>query len=192
MSFKPNRNRLLDTLSNGSLLFRGNLPESSNVFVINDVLNSMEIQAKKSNTNFDKKAAFYDFTLISELIEREAYNIEDNFFEQHPNIGKLLHEDIDGIALRTVIFGPKVLGNAMLNVVRKVRATLEDNKGINLYLHCAGGLDRTGIISAGYGLLYQGFSADDAKNVNTAVGLPRNPSFSATIAIEAMVDVLNK
>ena len=190
MSFVPNRTRFLDHLQNGSLLFRGNVPESGGVFVLKDVLDSMEQQAKISGVSFERSAPFYDFTLLSEIFDHDAYNKEDAFFEQHPNIGKLLHDDVDGIAARAIIHGKHALGKAMLDIVKQVHTALEMNGKINVYLHCNAGLDRTGIISAGYGLLYQNYTPEQAKGQNIALGLPRGPNSTSMFAIDAMIGVL--
>ena len=91
------------------------------------------------------------------------------FYRQNPDVGTYTLRDFDFIASASVFVN--ALGQNVDKLVLQVRQLLQETEQpTNLFIR-QGGLDRTGVISAGYAMRYQGFDLQAALQQNVALGL---------------------
>lgn len=144
----------------------------------------MASQARDANAPFNEKASISSFSLLSRFWSRDNTKVERVFYRQNPDVGTYTLRDFDFIASACVFVN--ALGQNVVKLVLQVRQLLQETEEpTNLFIHCQAGLDRTGVISAGYAMRYQGFDLQAALQQNVALGLDRPPYYSSCLCIVA-------
>lgn len=187
-SYKSERLKFLHQEGN-NLLFRSSVPvagdEGCERYFVQDQLRlDMASQARDANAPFNEKASISSFSLLSRFWSRDNTKVERVFYRQNPDVGTYTLRDFDFIASASVFVN--ALGQNVDKLVLQVRQLLQETEQpTNLFIHCQGGLDRTGVISAGYAMRYQGFDLQAALQQNVALGLDRPPNYSSCLCIVA-------
>jgi protein-tyrosine phosphatase len=187
-SYKPERLRFVDQQGN-NLLFRSSVPVAGDegcerYFAQDQLLLDMANQARNANVTLVEKALMSRFSLLSRFWSHDNIKVEKVFYRQNPDVGTYTLRDFDFIASASVFVN--ALGQNVDKLVLQVRQLLQETvEPTNLFIHCQAGLDRTGVISAGYAIRFQGFDLQAALQQNVALGLDRPPDYSSNLCIVA-------
>ncbi|MCK5894924.1 MAG: dual specificity protein phosphatase family protein [Endozoicomonadaceae bacterium] len=192
-SFASSRVKFVDQIGD-NLLYRGNKVIENNEFVFQRVLDAMVSEnSRKTPVNntliapsaLPESIYFIDVNLLTMYNPKEVanFNIENNFFLQYPSVGELVHYDANAIFLKGFLLG--IVGKLTDNIITNLHDLLLEKK-VKLriiYVHCEAGLDRTGIIIAGYAMRYLEYTYTEALALNVKLNL-RNPNMSAQMIIQ--------
>jgi len=158
----------------GNFLFRGNLPIEQNSFSYEDLVKAL----KNATPGGALPAQFFlvDISLLNRINPQEDRHltIEQRFWQQNPQLGKLLNHPVYGS-----LSSPNSYPNAVRKKLEKIptlsntdalvdslenllQSSQANNVPLVLYIHCEAGKDRTGEVAASYAMKYLGSSYADA------------------------------
>lgn len=169
---------LVDTVGN-NYIFRGNAP-----FVIKD---GKEIFAQEELTSYFNNIlskqghdSLQDYYLIDvNLLDLDQYYTikkEQKFFKQHPEYGEMIYIStlspsllIEYLPINFVT--SPITKNYNLWITKTLNeihdlALRQTNKPVVIYIHCGAGRDRTGLMVAGYRMLFSELSLSEVKSQN--------------------------
>lgn len=191
LSLVRNRTKFIDSIGN-NYLYRGSLPIENKNFALQEVLISMiSEESRKTPVNkslaaplfFPEPIFLVDFNLLfsANPHEKDDIDIEKNFFLKYPEIGEFVHYDANAIFIEGLSTGK--VGELIDHAIVNLRTRLSDvnNEPLIIYVHCEAGLDRTGVITAGYAMRYLEYSYTEAFAINATLDL-RDQNATAKIA----------
>lgn len=168
-----NRVKLVDNIGD-NFLFRGGNPFTSNK---KDAQFSYEqLSTIFTKTALEKNYTLSDFTLIDiSLLDLDEYNqiaAERKFFAQNPDKGDFVNISTIAPGLLFAGFEADFLTDNYHKLItkklKKIHHLLskEYEKPLVIYLHCNGGRDRTGFMSAAYKMFFLNIPAKEAIKQN--------------------------
>ena len=168
-----NRVKLVDNIGD-NFLFRGGNPFTASSKEAQFSYDQLSIIFKK--TLAEKNYNIDDFHLVDiSLLDLDEYNqisLERKFFAQNPDKGEFINISTIDLGLLFTGFETDFLTNNYHDFItkklNKIHTTLskEYDKPLIIYLHCNGGRDRTGFMSAAYKMLFLNIPASQAINQN--------------------------
>lgn len=180
-SLNPARIRLVDQCGD-NLLFVGNLPiiqsngrqgvSPESLFQgINRQLASGHPDIREQTCPLGKLPEQFDFVSFS-LMESQGpearfVDMESSFFDNHPEKGVFLHDDL--CKLQNLGIATDAVGKLFEQyLISRVRRLIEESTAVPrvLYVHSASGIDRVGVLLYCYAMRYAGFTLRDATRLN--------------------------
>lgn len=158
--------------STGHRLFRGNAPIAGGSFEIEPLRAALAAAALASPTPSPLPARYriVDVSLLNDLTESDALEIERRFWAEHPDDGSFVQHPIYGSLIdpgdlptalrRTLERGPGLdRMDTLLERLRKLlRTPAADGIPSMVFVHCMAGRDRTGEVVASWRLRFEGVS----------------------------------
>ncbi len=192
-NFNPTRVRLVDQVGS-NLLVRGNTPIVQKegrqfmafdlvVRTINQCLESGATdihQQMPVSTQLPERFHFVSLSLMSNTgLEGRYLDMETVFFEQHPDKGLVIHDDIEKVINLGLIkenLGKQVEHRVIQRLHQLLNSQLPDP--VVVYLHSAAGLDRTGAVVYSYAMRHASYAFQDAIRLNEQSGFRQINNFS--------------
>lgn len=143
----------------GVFLFRGKTPifedkKGVRKFAYNELLAQIKSGAAKANVTLPEKFQLVDYSLLNHF--EGDLNIEKEFFEKNPRLGKFKNWPM-------VLISPTQIDQKLQEFDR----ILKDPRTRNQvwYVHCEGGCNRTGIFMSSYRMAFGGMTFNQANKV---------------------------
>lgn len=192
-NFNPKRVRLVDQVGS-NLLLRGNTPivqKDGRQFMAFDLLVRTINQCLASGTTdihqqmpvmaqLPERFHLVSLSLLRNTdLEGRYLDMETVFFEQHPEKGILIHDDIEKVITMGLI--KEDMGKQMEHrVIERLHTLLNSQLAdpLVIYLHSAAGLDRTGAVVYSYAMRHASYAFQDAIELNGQSGLRQVNNFS--------------
>ena len=177
--FDPTLVRLVDYKEN-VYIFRGNLPLLNiNVqFAYDELLSTFE---KILKCKLPQDVELYDICLLNPVTEEKKINIEREFFENNPHLGKFINNPIYGCLLNPSTFSEEKriqlvkssfidgLNDLIPLIYHEYMQNISPGKIRILFIHCLAGKDRTGVVSAACLMYDKHIQFKVVKEINTEV-----------------------
>ncbi len=174
-NFKPTMVHLIDSTQN-TYLFRGNNPlidiETEPKFAYDQIMQTVSDQLNSMGKSISDDVVFADISFLNYVHEAETIDLEGSWFKENPSKGclwvyPLMGAFINPVSLPALIRdGTHKIHDAdgMTVLMNSLHQLVQSNCGKTfiIYMHCAGGKDRTGEATACYMMQFKGVSYSNA------------------------------
>eukprot|EP00008_Paramoeba_atlantica_P005113 CAMPEP_0201483168 /NCGR_PEP_ID=MMETSP0151_2-20130828/7387_1 /ASSEMBLY_ACC=CAM_ASM_000257 /TAXON_ID=200890 /ORGANISM="Paramoeba atlantica, Strain 621/1 / CCAP 1560/9" /LENGTH=234 /DNA_ID=CAMNT_0047866179 /DNA_START=130 /DNA_END=834 /DNA_ORIENTATION=+ len=182
--FHPNRVHFIDKTPDSSnisnSLFRGNEPTENHRFAYDDLVKRLrEVAVEEGHFVLPEKFFLVDVCLLDE--EEWSRKVEEDFFKNNPDLGKVVWRPTIGQVLPPEHFAPperKQMSenltfdeDHLINRIPELHESLFTDYGMPtvFYVHCEAGVDRTGEVSGSYYIRWLGWSWEQALDYDNSV-----------------------